>query len=134
MVVQRRGPQISGIYANTSLNFLYRCIRIAHHSLTALNGVELWTMFFHGSFWHLRARMLAPRSETWRQGDIRKAKLCKSANRFGRAKELQFSVLTDLYESQSWIDFVFIHSALSKEEISQLQQSNTSRGANRSNE
>lgn len=78
--------------------------------------------------------MLAPRSEKWRQGDIGKAKLRKSANRFGREKELQFSVLTDLYENQSCTNFVFIHSALSKEEKSQLQQSNTSGGANRSNE
>lgn len=104
--------------------------------ITPLLPLTRWTMFFHDSFWHLRARMLAPRSETWRQGDIGKAKLCKSANRFGResAKELQFSVLTDLYENQSCTSFVFIHSAHSKEEISQLQQSNTIRGANRSNE
>lgn len=100
--------------------------------ITPLLPLTRWTMFFHDSFWHLRARMLAPWSEKWRQGDIGKAKLCKSANKFGTKKELQFSALTDLYVNQS--DFVFIHSALSKEEISQLQQSNTSRGANRSNE
>ena len=114
MVVQRRGPQIPEIFANTSLSFLYPCIRIAHHFLTALNEVELRNMFFYGSFWHLRARMLAPWSEKWRQGDIGKAKLCKSANRFRREKELQFSVLTDLYENQSCTNFVFTHSAPSE--------------------
>lgn len=110
-------------------------IRASHHSLTALNQMERWNMFFHhGSFWHLRARMLAPRSEKWRQGDIGKAKLCKSANRFGREKNCSF---------QCWLICMKINlaQALSsfiqhprKEEISQLQQSNTSRGANRSNQ
>ena len=137
MVVQRCGPQISGIfantfYANTSLNFLYPCIRIAHHSLTALNWVE--HVF---SSWLLLALAcqdvgtLVRKMETGRHWKGKAMQICKQ---IWKGKELQFSVLTDLYENQPCTSFVFIHSALSKEEKSQLQQSNTSRGANRSNE
>ena len=91
-------------------------------------------MFFHGSFWHLRARMLAPRSENGDRETLERQSYANLQTDLEGKRNCSF---------QCWLICMKINLAQTlcsfiqhprKEEKSQLQQSNTSRGANRSNE